>query len=122
MSNCDKVLQKNRKVALSRNMVISNTEARMYSKPNSMLIPLRVHSSRYKTFKSRCKSSWTCRQHKMKALKIVKRPIYHQPRLLIRSWNRILSLSLQSSQNRFQYHHQSIPTKPTTSKSLYSST
>ena len=119
MSNCDKVLQKNRKAALPRNMVIRHMEARIYNKTNSIQIPLRVLSSRYKTFKYKCRSSWTCKRCKMKALKIVNRPIYHQARLLTRNWNKTPSLSLRSSRNRFQYHHRSIPRKLTTSKSLY---
>ena len=122
MSNCDKVLQKNRKAALLRNMVIRQMEARIYSRPNSIPIPLRVLSSRYKTFKPRCRSSWICRRCKMKTLKIVKRPIYHQAILLTRNWNKTPSLSLQSSRNRFQYHHQSYPRKTITLKSLYNLT
>ena len=122
MSNRDKVPQKNRKAALPRNMAIRHKEARMYSKPNSNPIPLRVLSSRYKTFKPRCRSSWICRRCKMKTLKIVKQPIYHQARLLTRNWNKTPSLSLQSSRNRFQYHQQSFPRKPIMSKSLYNLT
>ena len=122
MSYCDKVLQKNKKAARTRNMGIRHMEAKIYSRPNSMQTPSRVLSSRYKTFKSKCRSSWRCRRCKMKALKIVKRPINPRARLLTRNWNKIPSLSPQSTRNRFQCHHQNYQRNLIASKSLYNLT